>query len=70
MPKDHRFPQPNRAEAAVVVVMQVRSADPARRQPQPHLSRPLGFLGPVLDPQVTRGMNDNRPHHSTGVSSG
>ena len=52
MAKDHRFAQPHRAKAAVVVVMQVRPAHPTRRQPQAQLARTGGLLGPVLDPQI------------------
>jgi hypothetical protein len=70
MPKDHRFLQPHSSETAVVVVVQVRPAHPSCRQTQAQLPRPDGFLGPLLDPQVFGRVNDDRPHHSTGVSRG
>ena len=68
MAEDHRLAQPHGPEAAVVVVMQVRPADPAGGQPQPHLPRPRRSSAALLDPQVVGGMYDDRAHQITGVS--
>ena len=70
MPKDPGFLQPHRAKAAVIVVMQVRSADPACRQTQAQLAVAGAFVGTVFDPQVVGGMDDDGAHHSTGVGRG
>jgi hypothetical protein len=51
MPEDHGFLEPHRAEAAVVVVVQVRPADAARGQTQAQLAGAGGFFGVVLDPR-------------------
>lgn len=68
VPQDHRLAQAHRAEAAVIGVMQVRSADPPAFQPQTHLPRRGHRIGALLDPQVMGGVDDKRAHHDTMVN--
>ena len=71
--EDHRLPQPHRAEAAVAVVVQVRTADAAGREPDADLAGTGRRDLAGLDAQVLGGMNDDRAHgwpHRTGVGRG
>ena len=60
--EDHRLAHPHRAEAAMVEIMQIRSADAAGLDGDLDLSRTgcLGFA--LLDPQIASRMNDDGFH--------
>ena len=73
MAEDHRLLEPYRTEAAVVVVMQVRSADAANGELDLDLAGAGLFRLALFDAQVLRGVNDDGFHvwpHRTGVRSG
>lgn len=70
MPKDHRFLQSDGPKTAVVVVVQVRSADPSGRHAQADLTGKKGILGPVFDPEIAGGVDDDSLHSGTGVIRG
>ena len=62
MAEDHRLPHAHRAEAAVIVIMQVGAADATRFDSNLDLPR-AGLLGlPFLDPQILGRVDDNRFH--------
>ena len=65
MTEDHRLAHPHRAEAAMVEIMQIRSADAAGLDGDLDLSRTgrLGFA--FLDPKIAGGMNDDGFHGCT-----
>src|SRR5690606_15661883 len=58
------------AEAAVVVIMQVRAADAAARKADLHLAGAGRGKGAFLDPQVLRGMDDDGFHGITLTGPG
>ena len=62
VPERHRLLDPHGAEAAVVVVVQVRAADAARRDADADLVRSRRHDGDVLDPQVLGRVDDDAAH--------
>ena len=62
MPEDHRLAEPDRAEAAVVEIMQVRPADAAGLDRDLDLAGSGGLGLALLDPEVLRGMDDDGAH--------
>ena len=62
MAEDHRLAHADRAEAAVVVVVQIGAADAAGLDGDLDLSRPGSLRLALLDAQVLGGMNDNGFH--------
>jgi hypothetical protein len=65
VPQDHGLPDPDRPEAAILVVMQVRAADAARADAHLHIAGAQRRQVRVADPQVARTMDDRGLHHST-----
>ena len=59
VPEDHRLPEDHRAEAPVVVVVEVGSADAARGDPDLHLPGTRGAFFPLLDSQVAGLVKDD-----------
>ena len=62
MTEDHRLAHPHRAEAAMVEIMQIRSADTAGLDGDFDLSRTDYFGFAFLDPQIAGSMNDDSFH--------
>lgn len=62
MPQRHRLLDANDAEAAMMVVMQVGTADAAIGDLDANLSRAGLSIRIVVDPQVLRGVNDDGAH--------
>ena len=60
--EDHRLAQAHRSEAAVVVIMQVRTADAAESDANAHVARAERGDFRLLDPQVLRRMSDHSAH--------
>ena len=60
--EDHRLAHADRAEAAVVVVVQIGAADAAGLDGDLDLSGPGSLRLALLDAQVLGGMNDNGFH--------
>ena len=58
----HRLLDPDRAEAAVMVVMQIRTADAAGGDLDPHFASLRCRIGKSVYPQVLWGMDDDRSH--------
>ncbi len=65
VPQDHRLAQPHGAEAALLVVMQVRAADAAGADADLHLAGPGRFGRDRLDAQVAGGVDDDSLHSGT-----
>jgi hypothetical protein len=66
VPEHHRLHHAEVPDPAVVVVVQVRAADPAVRDVHRHLPWPREDRPDLLDPQVTGPVDDTRaqPSHS------
>ncbi|MGX0995178.1 hypothetical protein AB7M38_002470 [Bradyrhizobium diazoefficiens] len=62
MAQRHRLLDAHDAEAAVMVVMQVRAADAAIGDLDADLARAGCRIGIAVDPQVFRGVNDDGAH--------
>ena len=62
MPQRHRLSDPDRAESAVMVIMQVRAADAAGGDFYAHFVRTGRGIGNIVDPEVFRGMDDDGSH--------
>ena len=62
MAQNHRLPEPDNAEAAMIVVMQIRAANAAGGKPDRNLAWTRLFLGMRLDAQVAGLMNDDCTH--------
>ncbi|MNZ68232.1 hypothetical protein D3C78_864940 [compost metagenome] len=62
MAQHHRLTKPHRAEASVIVIMQIAAANSAPDQTKPHFSRSRRFLGPFLDAHILGPMGNNRSH--------
>src|SRR5277367_5504854 len=62
MAEHHRLAQPHDSEAAVIVIMQVRTADAAGADAHERLCVADLGRGPFLDPQILRGVSDDRAH--------
>ena len=60
--KDHRLAQPHRAEAAVVVIVQVGTADAAEGDAHADVARAEPGDFRLLDPQVLRRVGDHSAH--------
>ena len=70
MAQHHRLAQPHRAEAAMLVVVQVGAADAAVADADADLARAGLERRMVLDAEVLRRVDDDGAHHLTSVSSG
>src|SRR6266702_3252104 len=57
MAEDHRLPQANRTEAAMLIVMEVGAADAAGANADLDVLRPDGGDLSLLDSQIARGMD-------------
>ena len=62
MSKRHRLLDPHRAEAAMMVVVQVRAADAAGGDLDAHFVGRRCRIGIAVDPQVFRGVDDDGAH--------
>src|SRR5690606_4816477 len=60
--EDHGLPESDGAGAAMVVIMQIGAADAAALAADQHLARSRRRGRMVLDPQILRGVNDDRSH--------
>ena len=56
MTQDHRFPNTDRTKSAVVIIVQVRSADPAPQDADQGIARRGLWFGLILDPKIVGGM--------------
>ena len=68
MTENHRLPQANRSEAAVVVVVQVRTAHATGGQTDLDLSAPGRTRVALLDTQIPCLVNDDGLHGASGGS--
>ena len=68
--EDQRLAQSEVADPALVIVVQIRAADPARAEPQPHLMRPERRLRPLLEPQILGRMQHADAHRNLRVPAG
>jgi hypothetical protein len=66
--EDHRLPDPHRAEAAVVEVVQIRAADAAGADADLDVARPEVRDGRRFDPKVVRGVDDDGERHGADLS--
>src|SRR5262249_43939424 len=64
MAQRHWLLDTHRAEAAVMIVVQIRSADPAIGDLDAHLARFRRGIRKTVDPQVLRRVNDDGAHCS------
>ena len=62
VPERHRLLDPHGAEAAVVIIMQVGTADAAGGDLDAHFAGGRRRIGKAVDPQVLRGVNDDCAH--------
>ena len=62
MAQHHRLAQTHGAETAVVVIVQIRAANSARRQPDLDFAGTGSFNGPLLNAKIFCGVNDDRFH--------
>ena len=69
VPQHHGFLDPDRAEAAVVVIVQVRSADAALAYAHPDLAGRDRLGDDGFDPQVFRGVDDECFHEQVSPGS-
>ena len=70
MSQHHRFAQADRGpDAALMVIMQVRPANPAHGHPDLHLARPRHLDRVILDPQIMGSVDDDGFHKGQPTGS-
>ncbi len=62
VPQRHGLLDAHRAEAAMVIIMQIGTADAAIGDLDAHLARPRHGVGKIIDPQILRRMNYDGTH--------
>ena len=62
VPKRHRLPQAHGPESAVVVIVQVGTANPSGLDSDTDITRPNGCRLDILDPKILWSMDDDAAH--------